>query len=89
MYLKLQVNDVCVFGVKEKQKKEEKKKGLGAGAIIGIILLLVFVLGITAWCVYAYRHPTSKSGLFFIEVEIFSVALVIDCHCVPSTKTSR
>ena len=81
MYLKLQLNDVCVFGVKgkqkgkekekEKQKKEEKKKGLGAGAIIGIILLLVFVIAITAWCVYAYRHPTSKSGLFFIEVKFF------------------
>ena len=71
MYLKLQLNDVCVFGAKEKQKEERKKKGLGAGAIIGIVLLLVFVIGITAWCVYAYRHPTSKSGLFFIEVKFF------------------
>ncbi|XP_078376887.1 plexin domain-containing protein 2-like isoform X5 [Oculina patagonica] len=48
-------------------KEPRKSKGIGAGAIIGIILILVLVIGIAAWCVYAYKHPTSKSGLCLIE----------------------
>lgn len=70
------MNEVCVFGVKKEERKKEDKKGIGAGAIFGIVLLLLFVIGIAAWCVYAYRHPTSKSGLFFIEVKLFSVTLM-------------
>ena len=64
------------FGPKKEERKTEEKKGLGGGAIFGIVLLLVLVIGIAAWCVYAYRHPTSKSGLFFIEVKFSSVTLV-------------
>ena len=75
------MNDMCFYSpVKEDRKTNEKKerktnekKGLGAGAIFGIVLLLVVVIGIAAWCVYAYRYPTSKSGLFFIEVKFYSV----------------
>ena len=76
MYLSLQMNEVCLFGEKKEERKSEDKKRLGAGAIFGIVLLLLFVIGIAAWCVYAYWHPTSKSGLFFIEVKFFSVTLV-------------
>ena len=64
------------FGPKKEERKTEEKEGLGAGAIFGIVLLLVLVIGIAAWCVYAYRHPTSKSGLFFIEVKFSPVTLV-------------
>ncbi|XP_078376882.1 plexin domain-containing protein 2-like isoform X1 [Oculina patagonica] len=52
---------------KDQKRNSKDKKGIGAGAIIGIIVILVLVIGIAAWCVYAYKHPTSKSGLFFIE----------------------
>lgn len=67
---------MCVFGPKKEEQKIKEKKGLGGGAIFGIVLLLLFVIGIAAWCVYAYRHPTSKSGLFFIEVKFFSLMLL-------------
>ncbi len=72
--LQLQMSEACLRnGITEKRKS---KKGIGAGAIIGIIVILVLVIGIAAWCVYAYKHPTSKSGLFFIEVRFFSIILV-------------
>ena len=68
---------MCLFGPKKEERKTKEKTGLNAGAIFGIVLLLVFVIGIAAWCVYAYRHPTSKSGLFFIEVEFYMFMLVL------------
>jgi len=77
LYLSLQLNEVCLFGPKKEERKTEEKKeerktdekkGIGAGAIVAIVFVLVIIIGIAAWCVYAYRHPTSKSGLFFIEV---------------------
>ena len=70
------MNNMCFYGPLKKERKTNEKKGLGAGAIFGIVLLLVVVIGIAAWCVYAYRYPTSKSGLFFIEVKFYSVTLV-------------
>ena len=70
------MNDVCFNGSKKEEQKTKEKKGLGGGAIFGIVLLLVIVIGIAAWCVYAYRHPTSKSGLFFIEVKFYLATLV-------------
>ena len=42
--------------------------GIGAGTIAGICIVLILVIGIAAWCVYAYRNPTSKSGLVLIDV---------------------
>ena len=67
---------MCLFGPKKEERKTEEKKGIGAGAIVAIVFVLVIIIGIAAWCVYAYRHPTSKSGLFFIEVRFFSATLV-------------
>ena len=51
-------------------KGTKSKGGIGAGAIFGICIVLVLVISIGAWCVYAYRYPTSKSGLFLIEVSL-------------------
>ena len=68
--LVLQMSTECLVG--RKGKRKEDKGGIGAGAIVAICLLLALVIGITAWCVYAYRHPTSKSGLFLIEVKFLS-----------------
>jgi len=50
----------------EKQKGRSKG-GVSAGTIVVICIVLILVIGIAAWCVYAYRHPTSKSGLFLID----------------------
>ena len=83
MYLKFQMNEVCVLGEKKEAQTKKDKKGLGAGAIFGIVLLLVLIIAIAAGCVYAYRHPTSKPGLWLIEVRFFSVTLVIYPHCTP------
>ena len=66
-------------GEKQEQRKSTNK-GIGAGAIFGICLILVLVIGIAAWCVYAYQRPTSKSGLFLIEVSFCSVDL--DRRCI-------
>ncbi|KAL9966301.1 hypothetical protein ACROYT_G024354 [Oculina patagonica] len=57
-----EMSEECLHSRLPAKRKLKDKKGIGAGAIIGIIL--IFVL---AWCVYAYNHPTSKSGLFLIE----------------------
>ena len=70
------MKDLCFNGPKKEERKTKEKTGLNAGAIFGIVLLLVFVIGIAAWCVYAYRYPTSKSGLFFIEVKFYFIMLV-------------
>jgi len=49
------------------QQKGRSKGGVPAGTIVVICIVLILVVGIAAWCVYAYRHPTSKSGLFLID----------------------
>ncbi|XP_027057351.1 plexin domain-containing protein 2-like [Pocillopora damicornis] len=48
-------------------RRSHEKKGIGAGAIVAICFVLVLIIGVAAWCMYAYRYPTSKSGLFLIE----------------------
>ena len=52
------------------QQPRKSEGGIGPGAIFGICIVLVLVISIGAWCVYAYRYPTSKSGLFLIEVSL-------------------
>jgi len=42
--------------------------GVTAGGIIAIVLFLIVIIGIGAWCFYAYTHPVSRSGLFLIDV---------------------
>ncbi|XP_067056809.1 plexin domain-containing protein 2-like isoform X3 [Acropora muricata] len=49
-------------------KQRQSKGGIGAGAIVAIFIVLMLICCIGAWCVYAYRHPTSKSGLFLIDI---------------------
>ena len=49
-------------------KQRQSKGGIGAGAIVAIFIVLILICCVGAWCVYAYRHPTSKSGLFLIDV---------------------
>lgn len=56
-----------VMGKRAPRGPEMEKEGIGAGAVVGICFLLVLMIGIAGWCVYAYRYPTSKSGLFLIE----------------------
>lgn len=50
------------------KRQESEDKGIGAGAIVAIFIVLVLVISAVAWCVYAYRHPTSQSGLFLIDI---------------------
>lgn len=47
-------------------KPKEKNKPSYAGIIIGVLVLIVVLLLISV-CVYGYRHPSSKIGLFMIE----------------------
>ena len=61
-----------VSGKVAAEKPRQSKGGIGAGAIVAIIIVLMLICCISAWCVYAYRHPTSKSGLFLIDVSSFS-----------------
>ncbi|XP_015767952.1 PREDICTED: plexin domain-containing protein 2-like isoform X2 [Acropora digitifera] len=49
-------------------KQRQSKGGIGAGAIVAIFIVLILICCVGAWCVYAYRHPTSKSGLFLIDI---------------------
>ena len=51
-------------------QKHESNGGIGAGAIFGICVVIILVLCIGAWFFYAYRYPTSKSGLFLIDVSL-------------------
>ena len=60
---------------------------LSSGAIAGVVLgglVFLIVLAVIAVCVcvlvYGYRHPTSKIGLFMIEVCLYDV-----CMCVLSS----
>ena len=46
--------------------------GLDPGAVfvivVIVILLVACLVGLVVWLVYAYRHPTSPSGMFLMEV---------------------
>ena len=66
--------DKCLLGA----ERHRSKRGIGAGAIVGICIVLMLIIGIAAWCVYAYRHPTSKSGLFLIDVSCFYSCFIVD-----------
>ncbi|XP_048580031.1 plexin domain-containing protein 2 isoform X3 [Nematostella vectensis] len=48
--------------------KDKQNSGLGAGAIVGICLVVAFIVAAGAWCLFAYTHPTSSSGLFLISL---------------------
>ena len=56
---------------------------LSSGAIAGVVLgglVFLIVLAMIAACVcvlvYGYRHPTSKIGLFMIEVCLYDVCVL-------------
>lgn len=72
-------------------KQRQSKGGIGAGAIVAIVILLMLICCIGAWCVYAYRHPTSKSGLFLIDVSFdLRCCVLVNCWkwrncCGPNT----
>ena len=54
---------------KQPEKQQQNSKGgVGAGAIVGTCIVLLLIIAMAAWCVYAYRNPTTKSGLFLIDV---------------------
>ena len=65
-------------------KQRQSKGGIGAGAIVAIFIVLMLICCIGAWCVYAYRHPTSKSGLFLIDVSSSSSPFL--CKMLRSCK---
>lgn len=51
-----------------KGRSQSSRGGIGAGAIVVICIVLVLVICVSAWCFYAYRYPTTKSGLYLIEL---------------------
>ncbi|XP_068670734.1 plexin domain-containing protein 2-like isoform X2 [Montipora foliosa] len=54
-----------IAAVKHQQSED---KGIGAEAVVAIFIVLVLVISVVAWCFCAYRYPTSKSGLFLIDI---------------------
>ena len=84
----------------EKQQQKSKgglgakkpKRGVGAGAIVGICIVLLVIIGMAAWCVYAYRNPTTKSGLFLIDVSatrLFGIWYVVKFDLNHSSGLSQ
>lgn len=69
----------CVAGTEREKQQQKSKGGLGAGAIVGICIVLLLIIGMAAWCVYAYRNPTTKSGLFLIDVSATRLFLYLVC----------
>lgn len=65
-------------------KPRKSSGGIGAGGIVGICIVLVLVFSVAAWCVYAYRHPTSKSGLMLIDVSV-----IIFCNAIHLFKLEK
>ncbi|XP_071946443.1 plexin domain-containing protein 2-like [Antedon mediterranea] len=51
---------------KQESSTEASHRTVGIWAIVFILFTLVFAF--SAWIVYAYRHPTSKSGILLIEI---------------------
>ena len=86
----------------EQEKQQQKSMGglgskksnggLGAGAIVGICIVLLLIIGMAAWCVYAYRNPTTKSGLFLIDVSasrLFGIWYVVNFDLNHSSGLSQ
>jgi hypothetical protein len=44
------------------------KGGANIGAIVGIFLLVFIILGAAGWFWYAYRYPTTASGMCLMTV---------------------
>ncbi|KAJ7372192.1 Plexin domain-containing protein 1 [Desmophyllum pertusum] len=55
----------CV--IQSKQQEEEPTLGLAPWLIAVICVCAVVVFGLVAWLVYAFTHPTSRSGLCLIQ----------------------
>lgn len=64
----------AVWGSVAAAKQQQPRNVISAGAIVGICLALVLVICVGAWCLYAYRNPTSKAGLCVINVGVFRFA---------------
>ena len=64
----------AVSGSVAAAKHHQPRNVVTAGAIVGICMALVFVICVGAWCLYAYRNPTSKAGLCLIDVSVFRFA---------------
>jgi hypothetical protein len=41
--------------------------GVGIAGVVLLSMLLILILSIMVWVVYAYRNPTTRSGLWLIE----------------------
>lgn len=54
-------SEKCV--IQDKQQEDESSPGLAPWFIAVICLCAVVVFGALAWLVYAFAHPTSRSGL--------------------------
>ena len=91
----------CVAGTEQEKQQQKSKGGLGAkkpkggvgaGAIVGISIVLLLIIGMAAWCVYAYRNPTTKSGLFLIDVSatrLFGIWYVVNFDLNHSSGLSQ
>jgi hypothetical protein len=58
-----------------RKANESSSSGLSPGASAGIavaVVLAIAILLVTLFIVYAYRYPTSKSGLWLIEVSVIT-----------------
>lgn len=64
----------AVSGSVAAAKHHQPRNVITAGAIVGICMALVFVICVGAWCLYAYRNPTSKAGLCLIDVSVLRFA---------------
>ena len=49
-------------------------------AIIAILVVICIIIIITAWFIFAYMNPNTKSGMWLIEV---SHNLHHSCHLIP------
>ena len=58
----------------ETQTHIGKSSKMSYGAIVFVILVIVIVTVLLGWVVYAYRRPTSNSGIFLIEVSCYSLS---------------
>ena len=52
--------------IRKKQKKEPKNGSVLIGAVVGVLLILLVLAGVSMFF-YAYTHPQSKSGMWLIE----------------------
>lgn len=77
---------MTVFDLHIQDGKCKKREGFPAVVIVILVVIICGLLAaVASWVLYAYRHPTSRSGIWLMEVlscanrVLYLAVLILSC----------